>query len=117
SPSGTFVPPQQFVPLAERSGAIVPMTWLVFDRVRESLPIWVCHAEPLSIAVNVSPLVLKHADFFSRLQELNDDLSAAEVDLIIELTEESLVAGDGATTACLERIRKLGIGLSIDDFG
>ncbi len=115
--SGTFVSPQQFVPLAERSGAIVPMTWLIFDRVLESLPAWACHGDSLSIAVNVAPQVLTHPDFFARLGELREELEAAEVGLIVELTEESLVCGDAASTACLERVRKLGVGLSIDDFG
>src|SRR5690606_31702201 len=68
-------------------------------------------------AVNVAPQVLPHPDFFARLGELHDDLQAAGVGLIVELTEESLVSGDAASTTCLERVRKLGVGLSIDDFG
>src|SRR5690606_16777693 len=51
SPSGTFVPPQLFVPLAERSGAIVPMTWLVFDRIAASVAEWSRSGEKLSVAV------------------------------------------------------------------
>lgn len=117
SPSGTFIPPHYFVPLAERSGTIVPLTWLVFERVRESLPVWAAHDEPLSIAVNIAPQVMLHADFFSRLRELADGLRAAGAGLVVELTEESLVSGDALSRACLERIRKLDIGLSIDDFG
>lgn len=117
SPSGTYVPPQQFVPLAERSGAIAPLTWLVFQRVRESLPQWADQPRPMSIAVNVAPQLLHHSDFFPQLTALRDDLADAGIDLVVELTEESLVTGDPASSACLERIRKLGAGLSIDDFG
>jgi EAL domain-containing protein (putative c-di-GMP-specific phosphodiesterase class I)/GGDEF domain-containing protein len=117
APSGTYVPPQQFVPLAERTGTIAPLTWLVFERVAESVPVWAQHSERLSVAVNVSPQVLHHSEFFPRLDDLLSRVDAAGVELVVELTEESLVTGDAASMACLERVRKLGVGLSIDDFG
>ncbi|HEX7081649.1 MAG TPA: GGDEF domain-containing phosphodiesterase [Gammaproteobacteria bacterium] len=116
SPSGTFVPPQQFVPLAERSGSIVPMTWLVLDKVLETAATWSPFA-PFSIAVNVAPQVLTHPDFFSRLQHSARSLEESGLGLTLELTEESLVSGDGASIPSLERVRKLGIGVAIDDFG
>ena len=117
SPSGTFVPPQLFVPLAERSGAIVPMTWLVFDRIAASVAEWSRSGEKLSVAVNVAPQMLQRTDFFARLGELLNSVKAAGAELVVELTEENLVTGDSSAMACLERIRKLGIGLAIDDFG
>lgn len=116
SPSGTFVPPHLFVPLAERSGSIVPMTWLVFERVAKSVASW-SGCEKMSVAVNVAPQVLQRADFFARLGELLAAVRAAGAGLVVELTEENLVTGDADTAAALERIRKLGVGLAIDDFG
>lgn len=115
--SGAFVSPEMFVPLAERCGAIVPLTWLVFERVRESLSAWAGHEGSLTLAVNVAPHALKHPLFFDRLGTLHDELRAAGIGLTAELTEESLVCADAASKACLERVRKLGVGLSIDDFG
>jgi EAL domain-containing protein (putative c-di-GMP-specific phosphodiesterase class I) len=117
SPSGNFVPPQLFVPLAERSGAIVPMTWLVFDRIAASVAAWAARGERVSVAVNVAPQVLQRVDFFARLNALMRTVHDAGAELVVELTEESLVTGDPDAMACLERIRKLGIGLAIDDFG
>lgn len=114
--SGAYVPPQQFVPLAERSGSIVPMTWLIFDRIAARVDAWTAH-RPMSVAVNVSPQVLQHAEFFARLGELQRVADRAQIGLTVELTEESLVAGDAASVAMLERVRRLGVGLSIDDFG
>jgi len=117
SPSGVFVPPQQFVPLAERSGSIVPMTWFVFDKVRESVATWSELTKPFSVAVNIAPQVLGNVDFFPKLKSLAGEMEQGGLDLTLELTEESLVAGDGASIATLERVRKLGVGLAIDDFG
>lgn len=117
SPSGAFVPPHLFVPLAERSGSIVPMTWLVFERVAASVATWSGCEEKLSVAVNVAPQVLQRDDFFPRLDELLSAVRAAGAELVVELTEENLVTGDDIAAASLERIRKLGVGLAIDDFG
>ena len=117
SPDGNFVPPQLFVPLAQRSGAIVPMTWHVFDRIAASVGAWSGRVRGLAVGVNVAPQILTRADFFGRLDDLASAVTAAGAELVLELTEESLVTGDTAAMSCLERIRKLGIGLAIDDFG
>lgn len=115
--SGRFVPASDFVPLAERSGSIVPMTWLVFQRIAERLPDWAGLPKPFSIAVNVSPQVLVDGEFISRLRTLKTAADAHSFGLTIELTEDSLVQSDGSSLASLERVRKLGIDLAIDDFG
>lgn len=117
SASGVFVPPQQFVPLAERTGSIVPLTWTVFDHALASAGMWSRFTKPFSIAVNIAPQVLTHPEFFARLTRLNQAMAEAGVDLTLELTEDSLVRSDDATPVILQRIRKLGVGISIDDFG
>ena len=53
--SGRFVPASDFIPLAERSGVIVSITWFVFDRIAERLQEWAALPKPFSVAVNVSP--------------------------------------------------------------
>jgi EAL domain-containing protein (putative c-di-GMP-specific phosphodiesterase class I) len=116
SSSGVFVSPQQFVPLAERSGSIVPLTWLVFDRVSDSMPLWRQMGGPFTIAVNIAPQVLKHGDFFPRLARLTQSMTAAGIGLTLELTEDSLVQSEDMAPV-LHRLRKLGIGIAIDDFG
>ena len=115
--SGRFVPASDFVPLAERSGSIVPMTWLVFDRIAAQLPDWAELPKPFSVAVNVSPQVLGEGDFLTRLRALKTTLDTHGFGLTIELTEDSLVQGDAYSLASLEKVRKLGIELAIDDFG
>lgn len=115
--SGRFVPASDFVPLAERSGSVVAMTWLVFDRIAERLPEWAGLPKPFSIAVNVSPQVLADNDFIARLRALKSAVDVQGFGLTIELTEDSLVQSDGSSLTSLERIRKLGIDLAIDDFG
>ncbi|HEY8519917.1 MAG TPA: GGDEF domain-containing phosphodiesterase [Gammaproteobacteria bacterium] len=115
--AGRFVPATDFIPLAERTGSVVPITWLVFDCILECAGQWQRPADGFAVAVNVSPQVLAHSEFPARLQRLHEGLAALGIGLTVELTEDRLVQGDGASLECMERIRKLGVELAIDDFG
>jgi len=115
--SGNFVPASDFIPLAETNGAIVPLTWLVFDRIVAQLASWSAMPESFSVAVNVSPQILAHPEFTTRVKALKAALDERKFKLTIELTEDSLVQGDASSLASIERLRKLGVELSIDDFG
>jgi EAL domain-containing protein (putative c-di-GMP-specific phosphodiesterase class I)/GGDEF domain-containing protein len=115
--SGRLVLPGEFVPIAERSGSIVPLTWLVFDKVAAHVESWPKFNEEFRIAINVSAQVLDHADFGPRLNALHERLTACGAGLILELTEESLITEQDSALARLGRIRKAGVELAIDDFG
>jgi EAL domain-containing protein (putative c-di-GMP-specific phosphodiesterase class I)/GGDEF domain-containing protein len=115
--SGNFVPASDFIPLAETNGAIVPLTWLVFDRITAQLDDWSSMPESFSVAVNVSPQILTHPEFATRVKALKTAFDAHKMKLTIELTEDSLVQGDASSLASIERLRKLGVELAIDDFG
>jgi diguanylate cyclase (GGDEF)-like protein len=115
--SGNFVPAGDFIPLAEANGAIVPLTWLVFERIIAQLATWDSLPDAFSVAVNVSPQILAHPDFTQRVKALKTALDDRKLRLTIELTEDSLVQGNASTLASIERLRKLGVDLSIDDFG
>jgi len=115
--SGNFVPASDFIPMAETTGIIVPLTWLVFDRITERLKDWTSLPTPFSVAVNVSPQLLSHPEFLTHVRALKGALDGRSIGLTIELTEDSLVQGDASSIAAIERIRKLGIDLAIDDFG
>ena len=90
---------------------------LVFDRIAERLNDWRSVERPFSIAVNVSPQVLTHGEFIGRLRKLKEVLDERGFGLTIELTEDSLVQSDDGALGSLERVRKLGVDLAIDDFG
>jgi diguanylate cyclase len=115
--SGNFVPASDFIPLAETTGTIVPLTWLVFDRIVAQLDAWHALSESFSVAVNVSPQILSHPEFTARVKALKNALDERKLKLMIELTEDSLVQGDASSLASIERLRKLGVELAIDDFG
>ena len=115
--SGRLILPGEFVPIAERSGSIVPLTWLVFDRVAELISAWPPFEGEFKIAINVSARVIDHTDFPQRLNSLAETLAKSGVGLILELTEESLISDYDSALGRLKRIRKSGVELAIDDFG
>jgi EAL domain-containing protein (putative c-di-GMP-specific phosphodiesterase class I)/GGDEF domain-containing protein len=112
-----LVLPGEFVPIAERSGSIVPLTWLVFDKVAAHAAHWPKFSDEFRVAINVSAQVLDHADFGPRLDALKERLDACGVGLILELTEESLISEQDSALTRLNRIRRSGVELAIDDFG
>ncbi|HEY9182921.1 MAG TPA: EAL domain-containing protein, partial [Gammaproteobacteria bacterium] len=83
----------------------------------EQLEEWRGIPSPFSVAVNVSPQILSHPEFIERVKVLKAALDGRQMSLTIELTEDSLVQGDASSLQAIERIRKLGVGLAIDDFG
>lgn len=117
STTGAFIPACEFIPMAERTGSIVPITWLVFDQVAERVAEWDSLQRPFSVAVNVSPPILVHPEFSTRIKALKAALDECGFGLTIEITEDSLVQGDESALAGIERLRKLGVDFALDDFG
>ena len=115
--NGRILMPDDFIPLAERSGTIVPLTWSVFEKVLDAVRQWNRFDQPFGVAINVAPQAANHSEFCSRLETLRDELAKYNVGLTIELTEDSLLQSDKDSLANLQKIRELGVGLSIDDFG
>ena len=109
--------PQHFVELAESSGTMRALTGAVLDLALAQTRRWHDAGMALTVAVNVSPSDLVDGAFPDRVERA---LAAHELPpgaLVIEITENHVMEDREAATRALERLRLLGVGLSVDDFG
>jgi len=109
-----FVPPADFIPLAEESGLIVEMgEWILREACREAAS-W---PMPLQIAVNLSPAQFMHGDMVSLLHSILLETGLAPGRLELEITEGVLIEDFDRGLALLRRLKALGVRISMDDFG
>ncbi|MFO1077196.1 MAG: EAL domain-containing protein [Planctomycetota bacterium] len=114
-----MVPPDEFIPIAEETGAIVAIgAWALQSAAQQALA-WQREGHPpVKVAVNVSPLQIAHRDdFVATVQHVLATTGLPPELLELEITESSLLADEEAAIAMFERLRELGVGLALDDFG
>src|SRR5258707_3391163 len=109
-----FVPPGDFIPLAEESGLIVEMgEWILREACREAAS-W---SKPLQIAVNLSPAQFMHGDLVSLVHSILLETGLAPGRLELEITEGVLIEDFDRGLALLRRLQALGLRISMADFG
>ncbi len=115
---GQVVSPVDFIPIAEETGLIVPIgEWVVSEACRH-MRIWSDQGlPPLPVSVNVSMKSLHNEGFRARLQTALRAHGLPAGLLEIEITESAAMANPERTMAILADIRRLGVRVSIDDFG
>jgi diguanylate cyclase (GGDEF)-like protein len=109
--------PGEFIPLAERTGLIHPLTHWVLDAALEQAARW-RHAElGLSVAVNISTRCLLDPSFADQVaRQLATRLVPADL-LVLEITESAVMVDPARALEVLGRLHTLGVGLAVDDFG
>lgn len=112
------VSPAQFIPIAERTGLIIPLgNWVLATACAQAQEWRRMGKQLLKMSVNVSSAQLAHQHFVTVvLATLKETGLPAEL-LDLELTESVLIDNHGQTRQTLELLRKFGVRLSIDDFG
>jgi EAL domain-containing protein (putative c-di-GMP-specific phosphodiesterase class I) len=110
--------PDQFIPLAEDSGLIVPIgEWVLREACRQ-VRAWQDQGLPMiRIAVNVSPLQFRRLDLVDTVQRALADAGIDARFLEIELTETAVMTNPEESIEILERLSRMGVIVSVDDFG
>jgi diguanylate cyclase (GGDEF)-like protein len=111
------VPPEEFVPVAERSGLVGVLTTRVLDRSLAAVADWRRAGVDVSIAVNLSTRSLHDADLVDEVRRLLRRHGVPAGRLTLEVTESSVMADPARAIALLHQLRALGVRLSVDDFG
>ncbi len=116
--NGEAVPPSRFIPLAEKTGLIVPIGAWVVETACRQIRIW--HDMGFGnarVAVNVSALQFRAEDFEDTVAQALERFGVPLGHLELELTESMLMEEPEAATRLLGRFKSRGVRLSLDDFG
>lgn len=116
--AGAFIPPDQFIPVAEHSGLIVALgRWVMNTACKAMRKLLDAGVAPQRMAINVSMVQLRDPEFLSMVQLVlaSSCLQGAHIEL--EITESVAVLPTQALEFTLNALRKMGITIAIDDFG
>ncbi|MEO8647935.1 MAG: bifunctional diguanylate cyclase/phosphodiesterase, partial [Acidobacteriota bacterium] len=115
-----MVPPNKFIPIAEQSGLILPITvWILNETARQIVKWQAISPEykDLMVSVNISGRHLSNEDLFADVRNVLDATGIPANTLKLEITESSAMENAEHTIDVLNRLKELGVQLSIDDFG
>jgi diguanylate cyclase (GGDEF)-like protein len=111
------VPPDEFIPLAERSGLIRPLTRHVLDTALAACAGWRRAGHDISVAVNLSPQMIADPTLIRDVQQALRLHGVPPTALTLEITESGIIADPTHGLLTLKSLHALGIKLSVDDFG
>ncbi len=108
------ISPAEFIPLAEMTGAIVPIGLWVLETACAEAVSW---PEDIRVSVNLSPLQFRQGDLVALVTDVLQRTGLAPDRLSLEVTEGLLLDGTRQVLAMMEELRTLGVRFSLDDFG
>jgi diguanylate cyclase len=116
-PERGLLSPDEFIPLAERSNLLRPMTLYLLDTALRQCNAWRSRGIEISVAVNLSMQNMLDLRLPNDLARLLTSWRLPAGSLELEITESTIMADHRRATTILTRLSKMGVRLSIDDFG
>ena len=117
-PARGLVPPDEFIPLAEETGLIIPLgEWVLRHACRQAARWHAAGATSMNISVNLSGTQLRQPSFGETLEALLKETGLPAAALTLEITESVLMEHASETITTLQRLKEIGVTLAIDDFG
>jgi diguanylate cyclase (GGDEF)-like protein len=119
-PKRGLIPPGEFIPIAEETGLIIPITlWMLFHSCRQ-LVTWnqkFPSEQGLILSVNLSGKHFEDPNLVKHVSQVICETTVDPISLKLELTESAIMDNAETSTAMLKQLKALGVQLSIDDFG
>lgn len=114
---GSFVPPDEFIAIAETSGLIISLDCLIFEKTMQALQRLIELGYTLPVAFNASSFDLLHPDYFTYVSGCIEKYGLSSDLLELEVTETQAITDYERIRHSLQRFAALGIKISLDDFG
>ena len=119
-PTKGLIYPDDFIPLAEETGLIIPLTEWIFNKACHQLSIWqnkLPDFSDITISINITVSQVKHPDFLATIDHILSQNNVSGSAIKIEITESMLVQDSDEIMTLLSKIQARNIKLCIDDFG
>ncbi len=116
-PQRGILAPDEFIPLAEQTALLRPLTLTVFEQAIQQCRTWRALGLDLEVSVNLSVRSLLDLELPGQVQGMLEHFDVPPSCLVVEITESTLMADSGRSVDVLTRLSAVGVGLSIDDFG
>jgi diguanylate cyclase (GGDEF)-like protein len=115
---GREISPGEFIPVAERTGVIAPLTAWALDEACWRIAYWSRgQKQPLQVAVNVSPPQITDPAFVRTVADVVEKHRLRRGQLVLEITESSLVTDVSLARSVISDLRDAGVRIALDDFG
>ncbi|MBY0464337.1 MAG: EAL domain-containing protein [Burkholderiales bacterium] len=111
------VPPARFIPVAEATGLILPLSQWVLETACQQIAAWAAHGTPLQVAVNMSAQQFRQRDLPEKVMQVLARTGAKAKYLLIEITESAAMAQPEHAREQLNALVSLGCSVALDDFG
>ncbi|MEB2299359.1 EAL domain-containing protein [Lysinibacillus xylanilyticus] len=112
-----FVSPAEFIPYAEETGLIIPLSEVIIEKACEAVIEMRQSGYKTPVAINISSIHFKQQNFLDSVQAILERYNTPANNFEIEVTERTVMNSANETVSKLERLKKMGFKISIDDFG
>jgi diguanylate cyclase (GGDEF)-like protein/PAS domain S-box-containing protein len=112
-----FVSPAEFIPYAEETGLIIPLSEVIIEMACEAVIKLQQFGRKIPIAINISSIHFKQQNFLESIQTILERYNTSANNFEIEVTERTVMNSASETVSKLVRLKQLGFKISIDDFG
>ncbi|EAZ89256.1 EAL domain-containing protein [Crocosphaera chwakensis] len=119
-PDKDLISPRKFIPLAEETGLIIPLSEWIFEEACGQMAQWCAHfpiANSLKISVNIAAYHFQSPQFLATIEQTLAKTKLLGKNLKLELTESLLIKNTDRVLSLLPQLQKQGIEISLDDFG
>ncbi|MCG7434581.1 MULTISPECIES: putative bifunctional diguanylate cyclase/phosphodiesterase [Lysinibacillus] len=112
-----FVSPGEFIPYAEETGLIIPLSEVILEKACEAVIQMQQYGWKIPVAINISSIHFRQQNFLESIQAILERYNMPANNFEIEVTERTVMNSANETVSKLVRLKQLGFKISIDDFG